>query len=304
MIVFYDGPEMETLYLTWKWFMKKKTHTHFYHRMLNSILYYSLYFFDEPYVESVHYVRLVMLDIIENKKFDKSEIISCGSHHCQHEEVSGSFISYLQRAVWRVSVSSVQETHFPVSSLLFSHILLCSSQTHPFDCVGTAGSYLLLRRQAEQLSQSPANNTSFSFFWFHSGSDFFSTSLILTHQKWKLQGGLYKKRLWRDIASSSSPSEPPSSMMKIRVSKGALTVRCWCTVKFGTKEIGLLSEITYNQSPSLRYLQCCRHQIYVMKLFQSSLFHGRLSLVCSKIIYANLSPEEREIINKTCKRVN
>lgn len=64
-------------------------------------------FFSEPYVESAHFVRLVMLDIIENKKFDKSEIISCSSHHCQHQEVSGSFISYLQRAVCGGLVSPV-----------------------------------------------------------------------------------------------------------------------------------------------------------------------------------------------------
>lgn len=64
-------------------------------------------FLKEPYVESVHNLRLVMLDIIENKKFDKSEIISSGSHHYQHEEVSGSFISYLQRAVCGGLVSPV-----------------------------------------------------------------------------------------------------------------------------------------------------------------------------------------------------
>lgn len=62
-------------------------------------------------------------------------LLSSSLKGCKDEETSIRFIhQYLcELCVWRVSVSTVSKTHFPLSSVLFSHILLCSGRRRPFN---------------------------------------------------------------------------------------------------------------------------------------------------------------------------
>lgn len=135
-------------------------------------------------------------------------LLSSSLKGCKDEETSIRFIhQYLcALCVWRVSVSTVSKTHFPLSSVLFSHILLCSGRRRPFNSD--------IRQQARAKPQRSVTSGRGTISYNHTPTLFlllpFLLRLLLSllircacHIKGKSH--IIKKRLQWDPASSSSP---------------------------------------------------------------------------------------------------
>lgn len=85
-----------------------------------------------------------------------------------------------------------------------------------------------------------------------------TASVCTSDQRWEPQGGLIGKKKTDKTLSSPQPSPLclPCSMMKMKVSRGALSVSNHFKMEIGIKESVLPSEAAYNDGPSGAHCSC------------------------------------------------